>query len=75
MFSSVIFLVLQAATTQQAALATAAEAPVQQEAVAPAPAEPQTKRVCRNVLDTRTGMIAKPRKICRMVPVDSDSAN
>lgn len=75
MFSTVVILALQAATTQQVAIATAADTPTQQQAAEPAAAEPQMKRVCRSVLDTRTGLIAKPRKVCRMVPADADSAN
>jgi hypothetical protein len=75
MFSTVILLALQAATTQQVALASATDTPTQQQTAEPAGAEPQTRKVCRKVLDTRTGLIAKPRKICRTVPVDGDSAN
>ena len=60
---------------QQVALATAAEAPVEQQAGAePAIEQPARKRVCRSVLDTRVGLIAKSRKICREVSAD-DAAN
>ena len=74
MFGSIILLALQAATTQQVALASAAETPSQQEAE-PVAAETQTRRVCRTVLDSRTGPIAKQRKICRAVPVTDNGAN
>ncbi len=66
---------LQTATAQQVALATAAEAPIEQQAGAePAIEQPARKRVCRSVLDTRVGLIAKSRKICREVSAD-DAAN
>lgn len=43
-------------------------------AEAPESAQPKTKRVCRTVLDTRSGMVAKSRKICREVPDEPTTA-
>lgn len=59
-----IMLMLQTATTQQAALVTNAPAPVAEET---ASTERPLRRVCRTVLDTRVGLIAKSRKGCREV--------
>src|SRR4051812_31482349 len=61
-------LLLQSATTQQIALAT--ETPVEKAE----PSEPATKpkRVCRTVIDTLTGLIAKSHKVCRDVAADRE---
>lgn len=60
---------LQVATQQPASMMTDASA-----SQAPTSAVEQTarqpKRICRTVLDNRTGPIAKSRKICRTVQAD-----
>ena len=77
MLGSLLFLALQAATSQPVVLATAAEAamPDQAAPAAAAPAEPQRKKVCRTTLDTRTGPIAKARKSCWFVDADKTDAS
>lgn len=65
MMFSMFVLALQAATTQPVALVT--EGAVQQETAAEPVRAAQPKKVCRTVLDNRTGLIAKQRKVCRTV--------
>lgn len=71
MIGSVLFLALQAAAPQQVALTAATEAAPQQQApeaaLEAAPAQPARKRVCRTVVDNRTGIMGKRSKVCRYV--------
>ena len=54
----------QVALNMEAAAAATAESPASATEEAATPAR---KRVCRTALDTRTGLIAKQRKVCRFV--------
>ena len=73
MIGSVLFFALQAAAPQQVAMtaATADVAPQAQAeeaaAEATAPAEAPRKKVCRTVVDNRTGVMGKRSKVCRFV--------
>ena len=69
MTAILVSLLLQAATTQQVATppTTPAEAPAPEQAESAGPEQPERKRVCRKQIDSRTGHIAKQRKICRFV--------
>ena len=74
MLSFLLLVALQAGTAQTTVMATAVEAPAQDEtaetaapAEVAAPAAPPRKKVCRNQIDTRVGLIAKSRKVCRFV--------
>ena len=61
----------QVALNMEAAAAAAAEAP----APATEDAAPARKRVCRTVIDNRTGLIAKQRKVCRFVEDAADRSD
>jgi hypothetical protein len=74
MILSAFLLLMQAAPDQQ--VAPAVESP---EEAAPATepleaAAPKMKKVCRIEIDSRTGPIAKRRKICREVPDEAATA-
>jgi hypothetical protein len=63
MFELSLFLALQAAVPQQVAM-TSVEQPAEETQVQ-STQQPERKRVCRTQLDTRVGLIAKQRRICR----------
>jgi hypothetical protein len=74
MILSAFLLLMQAAPEQQAAPVVESS-----EEVAPATepleaAAPKMKKVCRIEIDSRTGPIAKRRKICREVPDEAATA-
>ena len=65
-----LFLALQVVAAPEQVSTLAAEVPVAEAASeTQAEQQPQRKRVCRNQLDTRTGIMTKPRKVCRFVEV------
>lgn len=53
----------QVALNMEAAAVAASDSP----AAATEDAAPARKRVCRTMIDNRTGIIAKQRKVCRFV--------
>ncbi|MFD1610513.1 hypothetical protein ACFSCW_01710 [Sphingomonas tabacisoli] len=52
-------------------MASATVAPVEVAQVQEAPAQPEQKRVCRSIFDTRVGLIAKKQTVCHFVRVDA----
>lgn len=79
MLAIAFVMALQAAPAapQQVALNMEAAAVASTESPAPATedAAPARKRVCRTVLDNRTGLIAKQRKVCRFVDDSADRSD
>jgi hypothetical protein len=61
-----------AAEVQPAALETETAAPAEVQEAAPAAEAPPRKRVCRTVVDNRTGIMAKQRKVCHFVDPDEN---
>lgn len=68
MILSALLLLLQAVPDQTAEAAVESVDQAVDAAESPEADAPRTKRVCRRVLDTSTGHIAKSRKVCREVP-------
>jgi hypothetical protein len=74
MILSAFLLLLQAVPEQQAAPVVESSEEAVSSTEAPEAAAPKMKKVCRIEIDSRTGPIAKRRKICREVPDEAGTA-